>query len=134
LAGWVGLGIHDAIVKANDARLNTPGHDIHDIQVQKITYLRHEIFKEDEASCPRLENIEVKDENGTVISRTLFVDGAKNRVRVRPIVLNCFYSFQLKNIAERKSYNISYLGSYSLRQMKESNWKISIGAVDKTIR
>jgi hypothetical protein len=121
-----------------DKRMNTPNPSAqHNIEVNIISYLEHTSFIQPETAdkevCPTFNKIQVKDDKGQIIADVPPVYGSKQAVRVKPIVLNCFYSFNIKNVPEVRSYNITSVGSFSLRKMKKNNWKIKIGEVDKSV-
>jgi len=128
----------EKIESFKDQRMNTPNLSArHNIEFNIISYLEHTSFIQPETAdkevCPTLKNIQVKDDKGQIIADVPPVYGSKQAVRVKPIVLNCFYSFNIKNVPEVRNYTITSLEVFSLRTMKENNWKIRIGDVDKSV-
>ena len=107
--------------------------NVHTIKGKIITYLSHTPFEEDKASCPKINGVEVKDEAGKILGSTSVLIGEKQRVWVKPIVLNCFYSFQIDNIPETKSYQISNVGTLSIKEIRQKEWSVTAGAVDTRV-
>ena len=76
--------------------------------------------------CKQSVNVQVIDDNRTVIAQK-YLTGGLMEVRQRPILYNCYYSGVIENVPEVRQYNITGFGTYSLRKMKENNWRINVG-------
>lgn len=80
-------------------------------------------------SCGNLQLL-VTDETGKTIGSVPILKGSLTRVRVKPIITKCVYSFKIDNVPETSIYKFSTGINVPIKEMRKNNWSVTQGTLE----
>lgn len=86
-------------------------------------------WNSDQDSCGNLRLV-VTDETGKTIGFVPILKGSLTRVRVKPIITKCVYSFKVDDVPETSIYKFSTGINVSIKEMRKNNWSVTQGTLE----